>query len=282
MPMTGCFPQPVATATPCTHAGAGPCRRCAIQCDRRPAVPRAGAVRTRGRARAQDVAVPDVHRAAGTGAAVLPRTRRTIRHVLGSRYIFPAATSIHMRFCTLHLITHAHSALRVLSSSFTQCRDPDQGSAILILLLAPGVAHAAYTCWHICMACCNGRTDPSCGVVDVAARHSDQAASYVSGCRDGYLQAYACACPRSASGACMHMYAGNFNLTALGMLCHDTFGVKPDPDYGPVQYGSRRGFSSASNIVFSNGEYDPWRSGVRDHIHKACCSIRLFSAICCT
>ena len=80
----------------------------------------------------------------------------------------------------------------------------------------------------------------------------------------------------------MPLRAGDFNLTTLDMLCDKTFGVTPDPDYGPVQYGARRGYSSASNIVFSNGEYDPWRSGVHEHAfmlvltqHQACCSIRV-------
>ena len=38
------------------------------------------------------------------------------------------------------------------------------------------------------------------------------------------------------------------------------FGVRPNPDYAPVQYGGYD-YHAASNIVFSNGEYDPWRVG---------------------
>ena len=56
------------------------------------------------------------------------------------------------------------------------------------------------------------------------------------------------------------LHAGSFNLTALNELCESTFGVTPDPDYAAVQYGGRD-YSSASNIVFSNGEFDPWRTG---------------------
>lgn len=54
--------------------------------------------------------------------------------------------------------------------------------------------------------------------------------------------------------------AGAFNLTRLQSLCQSMFGVQPDPDYAPVQYGGYD-YSAASNIVFSNGEFDPWRSG---------------------
>ena len=65
----------------------------------------AGAVWTRGRARAQDVAVPDVHGADGTGAAVLPCKRRTVRHVLGSRYPSLEATSDSIR-CIVLVTVH--------------------------------------------------------------------------------------------------------------------------------------------------------------------------------
>ena len=54
--------------------------------------------------------------------------------------------------------------------------------------------------------------------------------------------------------------AGPFDLTALSDLCERTFGVTPDPDYAAVQYGGRS-YTSASNIVFSNGAFDPWRAG---------------------
>ena len=67
----------------------------------------------------------------------------------------------------------------------------------------------------------------------------------------------------TVTAACL--LAGDYNLTALSSLCNHTFGVTPDPDYAPVQYGGLD-YSSASNIVFLDGEYDPWRSGLYAHV----------------
>lgn len=43
--------------------------------------------------------------------------------------------------------------------------------------------------------------------------------------------------------------------------CQDQFGVTPDYDYIKNTYGYFQDGSHFSNIVFTNGQFDPWRSG---------------------
>lgn len=49
-----------------------------------------------------------------------------------------------------------------------------------------------------------------------------------------------------------------YNKTAIEAHCFDKFGVKPRWTWIREQYGGARG---GSNIVFTNGGYDPWSSG---------------------
>ena len=39
--------------------------------------------------------------------------------------------------------------------------------------------------------------------------------------------------------------------------CQEQWGVTPRPMWATIQWGGRR-IETASNIVFSNGLYDPW------------------------
>ena len=48
------------------------------------------------------------------------------------------------------------------------------------------------------------------------------------------------------------------NMTKINQHCKDTQGVEPRPDWIATEFG---GTAGASNIVFSNGLYDPWSSG---------------------
>ena len=48
------------------------------------------------------------------------------------------------------------------------------------------------------------------------------------------------------------------NMSAIEQHCNSTFGVVPRPDWIAEEFG---GAASATNIVFSNGLYDPWSSG---------------------
>lgn len=43
--------------------------------------------------------------------------------------------------------------------------------------------------------------------------------------------------------------------------CQSSYGVTPDFYWGKVGYGGRAVSSTATNIVFTNGELDPWRAG---------------------
>lgn len=49
-----------------------------------------------------------------------------------------------------------------------------------------------------------------------------------------------------------------FNKTAIEAHCFDKFGVKPRWTWIREQYGGARG---GTNIVWTNGDYDPWSSG---------------------
>jgi len=48
------------------------------------------------------------------------------------------------------------------------------------------------------------------------------------------------------------------NLTAIQEHCRSSWAVEPRPDWIAVEFG---GTAGASNIVYSNGLYDPWSSG---------------------
>lgn len=51
-----------------------------------------------------------------------------------------------------------------------------------------------------------------------------------------------------------------FNLTSTTEYCQYAYGVTPRPFWGPTYYGAQN-LQAASNIVFSNGQLDPWRGG---------------------
>ena len=53
-------------------------------------------------------------------------------------------------------------------------------------------------------------------------------------------------------------WAHSENMTEIRQHCNRTFGVEPRPDWIATEFG---GTAGASNIVFSNGLYDPWSSG---------------------
>ena len=48
------------------------------------------------------------------------------------------------------------------------------------------------------------------------------------------------------------------NMSEIGQHCESTLGIKPRPRWIGTEFGGTRG---ATNIVFSNGLYDPWSSG---------------------
>jgi Serine carboxypeptidase S28. len=68
-----------------------------------------------------------------------------------------------------------------------------------------------------------------------------------------------------ASNATSSMYpAAEWNETAETEWCYDTYGERPQFNWVFDSYGGSNppvDFMSHSNIIFSNGELDPWRSG---------------------
>ena len=48
---------------------------------------------------------------------------------------------------------------------------------------------------------------------------------------------------------------GSYNLSEH---CAASWGMTPRPSWAPVEYGGLEGWRAASNIVFSNGDMDPW------------------------
>jgi lysosomal Pro-X carboxypeptidase len=55
-----------------------------------------------------------------------------------------------------------------------------------------------------------------------------------------------------------------FNYTTYTKFCQDTYGLTPNYQWALNQFGGfnvPRDFQAMSNIIFSNGELDPWRAG---------------------
>ncbi len=54
--------------------------------------------------------------------------------------------------------------------------------------------------------------------------------------------------------------AGEYDEAKIQADCRTNFGIGGDADWAVISLGGMD-WSSASNIVFSNGEYDPWKIG---------------------
>lgn len=60
----------------------------------------------------------------------------------------------------------------------------------------------------------------------------------------------------------------SFNYTQYTKDCQSKYGLTPQYDWAFEYFGGKnidRDFMSASNIVFSNGQLDPWRAGGVQH-----------------
>ena len=64
---------------------------------------------------------------------------------------------------------------------------------------------------------------------------------------------------------------GAYNDSRLDAQCLDLFNVTAAPDWAVREYGGFRGADAASNIVFSNGELDPWITGARSTTYFLVC-----------
>ena len=64
------------------------------------------------------------------------------------------------------------------------------------------------------------------------------------------------------------------NWTDTAISCKSTWGVEPRLQWAQTQYGGKTALYAASNIVFSNGDFDPWSGfGVLDNISPSVVSI---------
>jgi len=51
------------------------------------------------------------------------------------------------------------------------------------------------------------------------------------------------------------------NMSAIVQHCEDKYGIAPRQEWIKQEFGGAAGIAQASNIVFSNGLFDPWSSG---------------------
>lgn len=62
----------------------------------------------------------------------------------------------------------------------------------------------------------------------------------------------------------------NFDYDGYTAYCKDKYGLEPDYQYALYEYGGfneTRDFKPMKNIIFSNGNIDPWNSGgVKEYI----------------
>eukprot|EP00744_Colponema_vietnamica_P003205 GILI01004948.1.p1 GENE.GILI01004948.1~~GILI01004948.1.p1 ORF type:complete len:533 (+),score=164.47 GILI01004948.1:109-1707(+) len=67
------------------------------------------------------------------------------------------------------------------------------------------------------------------------------------------------------------LYPLPFNLAESEEYCQQTYGVYPSANWVTVSFGGRQLIETATNIIFNNGELDPWRFGgfVEDAPNKA-------------
>eukprot|EP00041_Stephanoeca_diplocostata_P034460 m.1178625 g.1178625 ORF g.1178625 m.1178625 type:complete len:64 (+) comp24526_c0_seq31:186-377(+) len=51
------------------------------------------------------------------------------------------------------------------------------------------------------------------------------------------------------------------NMSAINEHCQKKYGVKPRAKWIADEFGGMNGVQQSSNIVFTNGLFDPWSSG---------------------
>jgi lysosomal Pro-X carboxypeptidase len=67
--------------------------------------------------------------------------------------------------------------------------------------------------------------------------------------------------PAARDGVSDMFYPQPFDLDAVAAGCRERWRVEPRPDWPVTFYGGWAALRAASNIVFTNGELDPWRGG---------------------
>jgi hypothetical protein len=56
-------------------------------------------------------------------------------------------------------------------------------------------------------------------------------------------------------------WAQPFDLNATLAGCEQQWGVSPDPYWAVSSFGGWRALRASTNILFSNGQLDPWKGG---------------------
>ena len=66
------------------------------------------------------------------------------------------------------------------------------------------------------------------------------------------------------------------NQTADAERCMSNWGVKLRPNWATIVYGGRKALKASSNIVFSNGNYDPWSgTGVTESLSNTVVAVHV-------
>lgn len=80
--------------------------------------------------------------------------------------------------------------------------------------------------------------------------------------------------PFDTNGETDMFWAAKQNWTSKGEDCKRNWGITPRLEWAQTMYGGRQALKSASNIVFSNGNYDPWSGfGVMESVSESVVSI---------
>jgi lysosomal Pro-X carboxypeptidase len=67
--------------------------------------------------------------------------------------------------------------------------------------------------------------------------------------------------PASRDGVSDMFYPQPFELDTVVQGCRDKWHIEPRPEWATVNYGGWEALRAASNLVFTNGELDPWKGG---------------------
>lgn len=63
---------------------------------------------------------------------------------------------------------------------------------------------------------------------------------------------------------------GTFDFVAFSAHCQSRWGIKPDRSWPTTEFGGLEAMKQASNIVFSNGEFDPWSAfGIQQNLSSS-------------
>ena len=81
--------------------------------------------------------------------------------------------------------------------------------------------------------------------------------------------------PLCSDGVHDMYYKSSWDINGMAKICEKTWGVKPDTSRIKLQYGDHD-ISEHSNIVFTNGDMDPWAGGgVRNNISDSLVAINI-------